>query len=187
MIQFRLCNSIVSAFQEKTMSEDFFMSGDDYYDDDDEDTQKDKYLTFKVGEEEYGVEISCVIEVIGMQKITHVPDMPEFVKGVINLRGQVIPITDVRMRFNIETREYNDRTCIVVVTVNDTFVGLVVDTVSDVLAIPQENIDPPPKVNQQRKSHFIQGIGKIGDNVKILLDVNKLLYDDELEKIASVE
>lgn len=169
------------------MSDERHLWGDDYYDDEDEDTQKDKYLTFRIAGDEYGVEIRCVIEVIGMQKITHVPDLPDFVRGVINLRGQVIPITDVRMRFGLEIRDYDDRTCIVVVNVNNTFVGLVVDTVSDVLDIPEENIEPPPKVSRKSGSHYIQGIGKKDEDVKIILDVQKLLYDEDMNRLSAVE
>ncbi len=168
------------------MSDERGFLGDDYFDDDDEDTQKDKFLTFKIAEEEYAVAISCVIEVIGMQKITHVPDMPAFVKGVINLRGQVIPITDIRMRFKMDIREYDDRTCIIVVNVEDTFVGIVVDTVSDVLDMPEETISPPPQINQTPGSHYIQGLGKVNDEVKIILDVNKLLYEKRFELIDTV-
>ena len=155
------------------------------FDEDDEDTQKDRYFTFQVGKEEYGIDINCVVEVIGMQKITEVPDMPVFVKGVINLRGQVIPVTDVRLRFHMEPREYDDRTCIVVVKIKDTAIGLVVDLVSDVLKIPEDNVDPPPKMSNKPSSRFIKGMGKVGEEVKILLDVQKLLYDDEYEKVAS--
>ncbi len=160
---------------------------DDFYDDDDEDTQKDRFLTFQIGDEEFGIEIDCIIEVIGMQKITDVPDMPDFVKGVINLRGQVIPVVDVRMRFAMEPLEYNDRTCILVVNVNDTSIGLVVDTVCDVLHIPEDRIEPPPKIKQRSRGRFIQGMGKIGEEVKIILNIRKLLYDDELEKIEAME
>ncbi len=160
--------------------EDFF------YIDDDEDTQKDKYLSFKIREEEYGVEISCVIEVIGMQKITEIPDMPDFIKGVINLRGQVIPVTDVRTRFKLEPKEYTDRTCILVVNVNETHIGLIVDTVSDVLDIPEDDVDPPPTVNAKPGSRFIKGMGKINEDVLIILDVQKILYEDELEQIDLV-
>ena len=155
------------------------------FDEDDEDTQKDRYFTFQVGKEEYGIDINCVVEVIGMQKITEVPDMPDFVKGVINLRGQVIPVTDVRLRFHMQPREYDDRTCIVVVNIKDTAIGLVVDLVSDVLKIPEDHVDPPPKVTNKPGSRFIKGMGKVGDDVKILLNVHKLLYDDELEQIAA--
>ncbi len=167
------------------MADERSLWDDDYYDDEDEDTQKDRFLTFKIGGEEYAVEISCVIEVIGMQKITHVPDMPEFVKGVINLRGQVIPITDIRMRFGMETRDYDDRTCIVVVNVYDTYVGIVVDTVSDVLDMPEETVSQPPQINQTPGSRYIQGLGKVGEDVKIILDVQKLLYEEKFETISA--
>ncbi|MCK5232258.1 MAG: purine-binding chemotaxis protein CheW, partial [Desulfobulbaceae bacterium] len=95
----------------------------DDYDEDDEDTQKDKFLTFQVGTEEFGISIRHVTEIIGLQKITDVPDMPGFIKGVINLRGKVIPVMDVRSRFKLESREYDDRTCIVVVDIKDKSVG----------------------------------------------------------------
>jgi purine-binding chemotaxis protein CheW len=167
------------------MANDMDTISEDYLDEDDEDTQKDRYFTFRVGNEEYGIGIINVIEVIGMQKITEVPDMPDFVKGVINLRGQVIPIMDVRTRFQMEARDYDDRTCIVVVNIRDTAIGLVVDKVSDVIDIPETNIDPPPRVSRKPSSRFINGMGKIDDEVKILLDVQKLLYDDELEQVAS--
>ena len=144
-----------------------------------EDTQKDKYLTFHVAGEDYGIEIRYVTEIIGIQKITEVPDMPSFVKGVINLRGKVIPVMDVRLRFNIEERDYDDRTCIVVVLVNGTAVGLVVDEVSEVVDIPETQIEPPPR-GQASGSNFIQGMGKIGTDVKILLAVEKLLFTDEM-------
>ncbi len=167
------------------MSKDLIDLEDNLYDEDDEDTQKDRYFTFHIGNEEYGIDISCVIEVIGLQKITEVPDMPDFVKGVINLRGQVIPITDIRTRFRMESREYDDRTCIVVVKIKDTAIGLVVDLVSDVLKITEDMVEPPPKVTNKPGSRFIKGLGKVDDDVKILLDVQKLLYDDELEQVAA--
>ncbi|MDY6851236.1 MAG: chemotaxis protein CheW [Thermodesulfobacteriota bacterium] len=158
---------------------------DDLYDEEDEDTQKDKYLTFQLGGEEYGVEIQYVLEVIGMQKITEVPDMPDFVKGVINLRGRVIPVMDVRVRFRMDPKEYDDRTCIVVVNILNTSIGLVVDVVSEVLGIPENQVQPPPKISRKTGGRFIQGLGKVGEEVKILLDVNKLLFEEELEQIAS--
>jgi purine-binding chemotaxis protein CheW len=154
---------------------------DEFYDEDDEDAQKDKYLTFHLASEEYGVEIRYVTEIIGIQKITEVPDMPEFVKGVINLRGKIIPVLDVRIRFKLEACEYNDRTCIIVVDIDDMAVGLVVDEVSEVANIPEEQVEPPPKTGKNKSSRFIKGMGKMGDEVKIILDVSKLLYDDEKE------
>ena len=155
---------------------------DDLYDED-EDTQKDKFLTFHLAGEDYGIEIAHVTEIIGIQKITEVPDMPDFVKGVINLRGKVIPVMDVRRRFNLEARDYDDRTCIIVVDIRGTAVGLVVDKVNEVADIPADQIEPPPMTKQGSASRFIQGIGKIGDEVKILLTIDRLLFDDELEKL----
>jgi purine-binding chemotaxis protein CheW len=152
----------------------------DDYDEDDEDTQKDKFLTFQVGTEEFGIEICYVTEIIGLQKITDVPDMPDFIKGVINLRGKVIPVMDVRTRFNIESREYDDRTCIVVVNINDKAVGLVVDRVSEVVDIPESQVEPPAQIGSGTASRYIQGLGKIDEDVKILLNVDRLLYGEEL-------
>ncbi len=152
-----------------------------------EDTQKGKYLTFHLADEDYGIEIRYVTEIIGIQKITEVPDMPAFVKGVINLRGKVIPVMDVRTRFMMPPREYNDRTCIVVVNVNGTAVGLVVDEVSEVADIPDHQIEPPPRSSRAASSRYIQGMGKMGQEVKILLDVNCLLYDESMLQAAGAQ
>ncbi|MCK5340709.1 MAG: purine-binding chemotaxis protein CheW [Desulfobulbaceae bacterium] len=159
---------------------------DDLYDED-EDTQKDKYLTFHLAGEDYGIEIYYVTEIIGIQKITDVPDMPDFVRGVINLRGKVIPVMDVRTRFGLEFREYDERTCIVVVDINNTAVGLVVDEVSEVVDIPESQVEPPPKTGKGTSSRFLKGMGKMDDEVKILLDVNRILYDEELQELDSGE
>ena len=167
------------------MSDELDDLNDNLYDDG-EDTMKDRYFTFQIGNEEYGIEIMYVIEVIGIQKITEVPDMPAFVKGVINLRGQVIPVMDVRIRFGMEEHAYDERTCIVVVKIKDSAIGMVVDMVSDVIDIPEENVDPPPKVSRKPGSRFIKGLGKIDHQVKILLEVQKLLYDEEIEQITAM-
>lgn len=148
-----------------------------------EDTQKDKYLTFHLAGEDYGIEIKFVIEIIGIQNITDVPDMPNFIRGVINLRGKVIPVMDVRARFSIADREYDDRTCIIVVNIEGTEVGLVVDEVSEVADIPEKNVEPPPRTGKSTGSRYIQGMGKIGEEVKILLDVQKLLFDEEMQRL----
>jgi purine-binding chemotaxis protein CheW len=158
---------------------------DDFYDDDDEDTQKDKYLTFTVGKEDYGIEISHVTEIIGIQKITDVPDMPACVKGVINLRGKVIPVMDVRLRFGMPEREYDDRTCIVVVNVNGSAVGLVVDTVREVAGIPADQIELPPEMAESGTQHYIKGLGKTGEDVKILLDVENLVRKEHMDAVVS--
>ena len=147
--------------------------------DDDEDTQKDKYLIFHLAGEDYGLDIAYVTEIIGIQKITEVPDMPEFIKGVINLRGKVIPVMDVRGRFGFELEPYNERTCIIVVDMKEMAVGLVVDQVQEVLDIPEENIEPPPSTGKNERSDYVSGMGKLGDDVKILLDCQRLLNGRE--------
>jgi purine-binding chemotaxis protein CheW len=145
-----------------------------------EDTLKDKYLTFSLGAEVYGIEIRYVTEIIGMQIITEVPDLPEYVRGIINLRGKIIPVIDVRMRFKKPVKEYNDRTCVIVVDMKGISVGLVVDTVAEVLAIPEQNIVLPPQVNNNYHQRYIKTIGKVGNDVKLILDCDKLLNDDEM-------
>ena len=149
-----------------------------------EDTQKDRFLSFHLGKEEYGLEIRYVTEIIGMQKITALPDLADYVKGVINLRGKVIPVIDVRLRFGFNEIDYTERTCIIVTNIRSVTVGLIVDAVNEVLDIPESQIDPPPKVKKGDSSRFIQGLGKVGDSVKIILDVNKFLFEEELEKIT---
>jgi purine-binding chemotaxis protein CheW len=140
-----------------------------------EDTLKDKYLTFSLAEEDYGIEIRHVIEIIGIQKITKVPNLPAFIKGVINLRGKVIPVMDVRARFNLEARDYDERTCIVVVDIDGEGMGLVVDHVNEVAGIPEAQVEPPPASPHSRADHYISGIGKMEDEVKILLNVERLI------------
>ncbi|MGE4503968.1 MAG: chemotaxis protein CheW [Desulfovibrionaceae bacterium] len=168
-----------------SMETDKNLVEEELFDEDSEDTQKDKYLTFQIGDEDYGIEIRHVTEIIGIQKITEVPDMPAFVKGVINLRGQVIPVMDVRTRFHMEPREYDDRTCVIVVRINESAIGMVVDTVNEVADIPEDAVSPPPMVSKGEGSRYLQGMGKIGGEVKILLDVNRLLHDEDLTRIAA--
>jgi purine-binding chemotaxis protein CheW len=151
----------------------------------DEDTLKDKYLTFYIGKESYGIEIRHVKEIIVMQEITEVPDMPKSIIGVINLRGNVISVIDFRKFFNLDTREYDDRTSIIVVEINNTSVGLVVDTVNEVVDIPEKNTDPPPRTHSGVGSKYINGIGKIGNDVRILLNIENILYENELEAVAA--
>lgn len=158
---------------------------DEDWTEDDEDTQKDKYLTFHVNGEDYGIEIRFVTEIIGIQNITKVPDMPPFLKGVINLRGKVIPVMDVRARFAMPQQEYDERTCIVVVNINETAIGLVVDKVQEVVDIPETQVEPAPEMSRGKTSPFLQGMGKIGNEVKILLNVEQLLYDQDLKNIKA--
>jgi purine-binding chemotaxis protein CheW len=151
-----------------------------------EDTLLGKFLTFPLGNEEYGLKIRYVTEIVGIQKITVVPDMPQFVKGVINLRGKVIPVMDVRLRFKLIEKSYDEQTCIIVVNIRNAAVGLIVDTVSEVISICDDNIDPPPSVKKEDASRFIAGLGKVGDNVIILLDIQQLLYDDQFDAVTAV-
>lgn len=148
-----------------------------------EDTQKGKYLTFAIGNEDYGIEISHVTEIIGIQEITQVPELPNYLKGIINLRGKIIPVMDVRLRFKKEPIEYNDRTCIIVIDINDISIGLIVDTVSEVSNIEEENIVPPPDVKTGFHNRYVKGIGKIDEQVKLLLDCEKILTEDELKEL----
>ncbi|MBT4089682.1 MAG: purine-binding chemotaxis protein CheW [Calditrichaeota bacterium] len=153
----------------------------------DEDALKDRFLTFHLGKESYGIEIRHVTEIIVMQEITKVPNLPEFIIGVVNLRGNVISVMDMRMRFHLETKEYDDRTCIVVVNIKDLAIGLLVDTVNEVLNIPEEQVDPPPKTHSGIKNSYIMGMGKVENQVKILLDIEKILQEEELEQIEQVQ
>lgn len=151
-----------------------------------EDTQKGKFLTFSVGREAYGIEIKFVTEIIGIQDITEVPELPSYVKGIINLRGKIIPVIDVRLRFKKESKEYNDRTCIVVINIKETSVGLIVDNVAEVISIDDSNIVPPPQIKIGFHNRYVRGIGKVGNEVKLLLDCDKLLNDEELDKITEI-
>lgn len=151
-----------------------------------EDTQKGKFLTFVLGKEQYGIEIKYVTQIIGIQAITEVPELPDYVKGIINLRGKIIPVMDVRLRFRKEVMEYNDRTCIIVIDINDISVGLIVDSVTEVLNITDENIVPPPDMKSGFHNRYIKGIGKAGNEVKLLLDCEKLLNDDVLESLGGL-
>jgi purine-binding chemotaxis protein CheW len=154
-------------------NENITMNGDDHI--------KDMYLTFGIEDEEYAVNIAHVTEIVGMQKISEVPDVPVFIKGVTNLRGKVIPVMDVRLRFGLPHREYDDRTTIIVLEMDNVPTGLVVDRVTDVAAIPEANIDPPPHwSNTTNTQRVIRGLGKQSDRVSIILDTQRLLYADRL-------
>lgn len=151
-----------------------------------EDTQKDKFLTFSLGNEFYGIEIKYVTEIVGMQPITEVPELPSYIRGIINLRGKIIPVMDVRLRFKKPLREYNDRTCIIVVDIRDVAIGLIIDSVSEVMSIPEGDIVPPPEVNKGLGNKFIKGIGKFGNEVKLILDCDKLLNEEETESLTNI-
>ncbi|MBF0227223.1 MAG: purine-binding chemotaxis protein CheW [Desulfobacterales bacterium] len=144
-----------------------------------------KYLMFSLGKEEYGIVILKIKEIIGMMPVTSVPQTPSFVKGVINLRGKVIPIIDLRLRFNMDSEEYNDRTCIIVVEIAHNSVniimGVVVDSVSEVATIKEEDIENTPAFGTKLKTDYILGMAKLEGRVKILLDIDKVLSKEEME------
>ena len=144
-----------------------------------------KYLTFALANEEFGLEILKVREIIGIMEITAVPQTPEYVRGVINLRGQVIPVIDLRAKFGMEATETTDQTCIIVVEISQDDrkfnTGIVVDHVQEVLDIVGDQIEDAPQFGSNVATDFILGMGKIGDSVKILLDIDKVLSCEELK------
>lgn len=150
-----------------------------------EDMQHGRYLTFSLEKEEFGIAINYVNEIIGMQKINDIPEVSSFVKGIINLRGSIIPVIDMRIKFKKQPCEYDDRTCIVIVNINGISAGLIVDKVSEVLNIDDSEIAPPPDFRTGFQNRYINGIGKLKDRVVLLLDCEKLFKDDELEEIAT--
>ena len=145
-----------------------------------------KFLTFELGEEEYGVEILTVREIIGVMSITTVPQTPDYMKGVINLRGKVIPVIDLRLKFTMEEREHTQETCIIVVEVNNTLIGIVVDNVSEVLEIKKEEIEAAPSFGQSIDTKFIMGLGKAKKKIIILLDIEKVLSSEELKMVEQM-
>jgi len=146
---------------------------------------KGKYLTFVLATEEYGIEILKVREIIGMIDITSVPQTPDYMKGVINLRGKVIPVIDLRLKFSMPEQEHTQETCTIVVEVNNTLIGIIVDTVSEVSDIGGEDIEETPHLGQEIDTNFIIGMGKLKEKLIILLDIDKVLSEKELE-IAEV-
>jgi len=147
-----------------------------------------KYLTFALGPEEYGLEILKVREIIGYMEITAIPQTPHHVKGVINLRGQVIPVIDLRAKFGMDTAEVTEETCVIVVEANQGkrkfSTGVIVDYVQEVLDIAHKDIENAPQFGSSVDTEFILGMGKIGDSVKILLDIDKVLVGEDLSDIA---
>ncbi len=151
-----------------------------------EDTQHGRYLTFNLGEEVFGLEIRYVTEIIGLQPITKIPEVASYIKGVINLRGKIIPVIDMRLKFGKEPEEYTDRTCIVVIDTEEVVVGLIVDKVSEVMSIDDEDVVPPPDQRTGIRNRYIKGIGKVDGNVKLLLDCQTLLDTDETQEISTM-
>lgn len=163
------------------MSEDFM----DLAVTEQEDTLNGKILTFDIDGQSYGVEIMYTIEIISMQSITAVPDIPDYIKGIINSRGKVIPVIDVGMRFAKAEKPHDERTCIVVVEVKDITVGLIVERIDEVITISEENMVTMPEFENINANRFVKMLGKVDDQVKMVLDCEKLFYNDyELAVLA---
>lgn len=147
-----------------------------------QDTLKSQYMTFKSGNEYFALKIQYVSEIIPFQAITVIPETEDYIKGLINLRGKILPVIDVRLRFNQEPFEYDDRTCIIVIMVRDMTVGLVVEQIAEVVEIADENILPPPSIMRGDKvqNKYVYGIGRVGKSVKLLIDPDKLLNDEDM-------
>lgn len=152
-----------------------------------EDTQRGRFLTFDLEEEVFGIEIRFVKEIIGMQPVTKLPDVPDYIKGIINLRGRIIPLIDMRLKLKKPAAEYTDRTCIIVVETAEVTVGLIVDNVSEVLSVGEDNIVPPPDARSGVKNSYISGIGKVGDEIKLLLDCESLFREDEVDMLNKIK
>jgi purine-binding chemotaxis protein CheW len=152
-----------------------------------ENTLHGRFLTFTLVDDIYGLPIEYIVEIIGIQSITIVPNVPAYIKGIINLRGKIIPVIDVRLKFGKCEAEYNDRTCVIVIEISDISVGLIVDNVDEVLTIEEDNIAAPPANRMGFENRYIMGIGKMGGKVQLLLDCQKLLLGDEFAGMGAPE
>ena len=151
-------------------------------------TQHNKYVTFKSGNEYFALKIEYVNEIIVFQEITEIPECEEYIKGLINLRGKIIPVIDVRMRFKQPELPYNDRTCIIVISVKDMVVGLIVEKIAEVVEITEDNILDAPSLGSvdRHQNRYIYAIGKVGDSIKLILDPEKLIKDEDWSAIEQM-
>ena len=149
-------------------------------------TQKGKYLTFQLGKELFAIEISYVTEINNMISIVPLPDTPAYFKGIISLRGKIIPVIDMRMKLCKQAGTYNARTCIIILSVDGIRTGLIVDAVAEVRSIGQEEIEPLPKRKQSNYGNYFQGIGKVKDDLVLILDCKKILLEDEMLDLTQV-
>ena len=149
-----------------------------------EETLHGRYLTFQVGNEMFGIQIRYVIEIVGLQPLTEMPEMREYIKGIINLRGKIIPVMDIRLRIGMPWRDYDDRTCIIVIDMNGISVGLVIDSVSDVLTINDDEVLKKPEMSTNDGCGYIDSLGRKNGQVILLVDCKKLLSTDEFKEVA---
>lgn len=152
-----------------------------------EDTQHGKFLTFALGEDVLGIAIQFVTEIVEMQKISEIPELPIYMKGIINLRGKIIPVIDMRLKFKMNAAEYTDRTCIIVIDIHDFMAGLIVDNVDEVVTIPDTMIVQPPIFETGFQNKYIKGIGKSGDDIRLLLDCELLFANEEIQALNKIK
>lgn len=146
----------------------------------------EKYLTFLIDKQFYAFHINDVVEIIEMVEITPVPEFPDYAKGIINLRGVLIPIIDVRMRFCKNEVDYNERTCIIILNLKGIQVGFIVDTVDEVIDIDKENISGVPKISDKKTRKYIEGVGKLTNKIVMLVNAQKMLNDEEMKDLESM-
>jgi purine-binding chemotaxis protein CheW len=149
--------------------------------------EEKQFVTFTLEEEIYGIEVLKVHEIIGMTQITHVPNTLPFMKGVINLRGSVVPVIDIRNKFSMAERTYDTFTVIIITEVNERLIGIIVDSVSDVINIPTSNIQEAPHYTAKIETDFIRGIGRVDEKMVIILDVDRILTIDEFSRVSPQE
>ena len=137
-----------------------------------------KFLIFSVHDVEYGIDIGNVTEIIGIQDMTPIPNSPPYVRGITNIRGTIVPVVDMRLRFGIEEAEYNERTCIVLISSENMYIGLVVDSVEDVVQLTPENILPLPQGSVAENNKYLKAIGKDGENIKQIIDIERIFETD---------
>lgn len=151
-----------------------------------DDTQVGKFLVFIIDSLTYAIDIKYVKEILGVQTITEIPEAPDYIKGVINLRGKIIPVMDLRLRLGKEPIDYNDRTCVIVMNCCGIDISLIVDTVSEIAYIPKENISEPPSIARSRADSFVEGIGKLDNRVILIINSDKLLKENTLTELTKI-
>lgn len=149
-----------------------------------EDTLKGKYLTSYIEEQSFGIPIADVVQIVGIQEITPVPEFPDYAKGIINLREDIIPIIDLRVRLKKEEKEYTERTCIIVTNINDSLVGFIVDAVNEVVDIKDEDITNTPNVGTDLSKTFVDKVAKLDGKVMLIIDLKRILSDKEMDSIT---
>lgn len=153
---------------------------------DEQDVKQTKFLTFFVASQSFAIEVANVIEIVGIQEITPVPQFPDYARGIINLRGQIIPVIDARLRFKKNSKDYNERTCIIIVEVKKTLTGFIVDEVEEVVDINNDQITKAPSVANDEEGKYISAVAKRGGKVVLVVDFEKVLDDSEFDYVAEV-